>query len=87
MIEPVDVGIKVGLEMLGADCVVYPVDSPLDVAPHTLNVVGVGPSRYVFFGRVVDRLVGVSKACPVGCSYGVRQCRRWCPLRIYAREL
>ena len=52
MIEPVDVGVEVALEMLGTDCVVDPVDSPLDVAPHALNVVGVRPSRYVILSAL-----------------------------------
>ena len=62
MIESVHVGIQVSLEVLGADSVVHPVDAPLDIAPHPLDIVGVDPSHDVLLGRVLDRLVRVAQA-------------------------
>ena len=42
MFKAEHMGIEVGLEILGADNVVNPVNPPLDVAPYPFNIVGVG---------------------------------------------
>ena len=62
MIEAVDVGVQVALEILGADDVVNAVDTPLGVAPEPFDVVGMGAARHVLLGTVDHGFVGIAKA-------------------------
>ena len=61
MIEAVDVGSEVALKVLGADRMVHAVDASLDVAPHTLDVVGVDPPSDIHLGVMLDGLMGIPK--------------------------
>ena len=61
MVEPEDVGVKVALEVLGADNVVNAVDAPLGVAPEPFDIVSMGAARHVLLGAVGHGFMGITK--------------------------
>ena len=61
MVEAEDIGIKIALQILGADDVVNAVDAPLGVAPETFNIVGVGASCNVLLGAVDHGFMGIAE--------------------------
>ena len=62
MIKAEDVGVQVGLEVLGADGMVNTVNTPLDVAPETLKTVDVGVAINILLGSMSDRLMGITQS-------------------------
>ena len=61
MIEPVDIGIKVALQVFGADGVVDAIDSPLRVTPEAFDIVGMGASCNVLLGAVDHGFMGIAE--------------------------
>ena len=61
MVEAEDIGIKVALQVFGADRVVNAVDAPLGVAPETFNIVGMGASCNVLLGAVGHGFMGIAE--------------------------
>ena len=61
MVEAEDIGIKVALQILGADDVVNAVDSPFRVAPEAFDIVGMGASCNVLFGAVDHGFMGIAE--------------------------
>lgn len=62
MVVPKYIGIQVGLEVLWADSMVNPVNTPLDVAPEAINSLGMDCPSHILFGGVLDCIVCVPQA-------------------------
>ena len=75
MIEPVDVGIEVSLQVLEADSMIHAVNAPLGIAPKTFDIVGVSPASDVLLGTVDNGFVGIPQAGQPVVSSHARQCK------------
>lgn len=62
MIITEGIGVQIPLQILRADGMIYTIDTPLDVAPETVDGVGMDCPSDILFGRVLDSIVGITQA-------------------------